>query len=43
MAVEAVWAGIVYGKFPANGKSTGKNSISRQLAAALPNITVHIR
>jgi hypothetical protein len=42
MAVVAVPTGIVSNKFPANGKSTGKNSNSRTLVATLPNITVHI-
>jgi hypothetical protein len=43
MAVVAVSAGIVSTKFPAYGKSTGKNSNSRPLATALPNVTADIR
>jgi hypothetical protein len=42
MAVVAVPTGIVSMKFPENGKSTGKNSNSRPLATALPNVTAHI-
>jgi hypothetical protein len=42
MAVVAVPTGIVSRKFPEFGKSTGKNSNSRPLATALPNVTAHI-
>ena len=41
MAVVAVPTEIVSMKFPENGKSTGKNSNSRPLATALPNVTAH--